>query len=287
MRQGSRVAGVGILTGWGAGIAALPADARAAAGGRAVVTLGRPELDGDRFRRATRECLLGVEAVNAMLRDSGIDREAIRGDRTALVFVTAGAYGPSNAEFIRAGRVSPAAGSEGASQERRGSSGTLHFPYTAPSAVSGEVAIEFGLTGAYVILIGGATATIDALWQATRLLAAARCDQALVLAIETFAECEALWRRARWTLPAPLVESAACALLVADDLPASYRAAASGAGVLQATVETRAGRTLAVAPLLALGLAREAGSSVARVGGTWRGRTAAIELAIAGRAARV
>jgi len=268
-RRGARVAGVGILTGWGNGVAALPANAREAAGGRAVVPLGQPVMDGERFRRATRECLLGVEAVAATLRDAGLDRAAIRGNRTALLFVTAGAYGPSNVDFVL------------------GRTGTLHFPYTAPSALSGEVAIEFGLTGAYVILIGAATATVDALWQASRLLAAGRCDSALVLAIETFADCEALWRRARWTLPAPLVESAACALLTADDAESAYRAAADDPGALQAEVETRAGRTLAAAPLIALGLARAAGGGIARVGGTWRGRTAVIELATAGGAASV
>jgi 3-oxoacyl-[acyl-carrier-protein] synthase III len=234
-----------------------------------VVALPRPALDGERFRRATRECLLGVEAVNALLRDAGLGREAIRGEETALLFVTAGAYGASNVEFL-AGRT-----------------GTLHFPYTAPSALPGEVAIEFGLTGAYVILIGGATATIDALWQASRLLAAGRCARALVLAVETFQECEALWRRARWTLPAPLVESAACALLVAGDTPAAYRAAAPDGGALAARVEARAGRTLAAAPLVALALAREAGDRTARIGGAWRGRTAAIELATDARHTRV
>ena len=287
MTRGSRVAGVGILTGWGEGVAALPADARTAAGGRAVVPLGRPALDGERFRRATRECLLGVEAVNVTLRDAAIDRASIRGDRTALLFVTAGAYGPSNAEFIVTETAGAGRAEGGQAQARRGSAGTLHFPYTAPSALSGEVAIEFGLTGAYVILIGGAPATVDALWQASRLLASGRCDQALVLAIETFAECEALWRRARWTLPAPLVEAAACALLVAADVAPVYRAAATDAGALAADVEARAGRTLTASPLVALGLARAAGGGVVRVGGAWRGRTAAIELATAGRAARV
>ena len=263
------MAGVGILTGWGEGPAALPAEARTAAAGRAVLPIDRPALDGERFRRATRECLLGVAAVQAMLADAGLDRAAIRGERTALLFVTAAAYGASNAEFL-AGRA-----------------GTLHFPYTAPSALSGEVAIEFGLTGAYVILIGGAPATIDALWQASRLLAEGRCDRALVLVVETFEECEALWRRARWTLPLPLVEAAACALLAqSDGAPAAYRAAAAPAA-LETAAETRAGRTLAGAPLIALGLARAAGESVARVTGTWRGRTAGIDLAVAREAARV
>ena len=267
MRTGACVQAVGVLTGWGEGVTALPADARAAATAHPVIRLTRPVLEGERFRRATRECLLGVAAVQQMLREAGLGREAIAGPRTALLFVTAAAYGASNVEFI-AGRA-----------------GTLHFPYTAPSALSAEVAIEFGLTGAYVILIGGAATTVDALWQAGRLLRDGRCDRALVLAVETFDECEDLWRRARWTIPAPLVEAAVCALLV----PATGAAAAEGIGTdaeLEAAVQTRAGSTLACGPLIALGLAREAGGGVTRVSATWRGRRATIDMTTTGRATR-
>jgi hypothetical protein len=263
MPTGAGVEAVGVLTGWGEGVASLPADARAAAGGRAVLPLARPVLDGDRFRRATRECLLGVVAVEAMLREAGLDRTAIRGSGTALVFVTAAAYGASNVEWLA------------------GQAGTLHFPYTAPSVLPGEVAIEFGLTGPYVILIGGASATIDALWQVGRMVAAGQCERALVLAVETFVECQALWRRARWTLPGPMVESVACALIVPAGTAPAYTATAAEVTALERTVEARAGRTLACAPLIALALARAAGCAQARVSGTWRGRTAAIELALA------
>jgi hypothetical protein len=268
MTAGARVEAVGILTGWGEGVGALPADARAAAAGRRVIPLGRPGLDGERFRRATRECLLGVAAVEAMLRDAGLDRAAIRGPGTALVFVTAAAYGASNVEWLA------------------GQAGTLHFPYTAPSVLPGEVAIEFGLTGPYVILIGGPTATVDGLWQAGRLVAGGQCRRALVLTVETFAECEALWRRARWALPGPLVESAACALIGPGDALPRYRAAADAAPLAR-VVDARAGQTLASAPLVALALARETGGPAAHVSGSWRGRTAAIELAIAARPVRV
>jgi hypothetical protein len=266
--RGVRVAAVGVLTGWGEGVAALPAAAGAAAAGRPVVPLARPSLDGGRFRRATRECLLGVAAVEAMLREGGLGREAVQGDGTALVFVTAAAYGSSNVEWL-AGQV-----------------GTLHFPYTAPSVLPGEVAIEFGLTGPYVILIGGAAATVDALWQAGRLVATGQCERALVLAVETFEEAVALWQRARWAVPGPLVEAVACALLERGDRAVAYQAVASGDG-LEEAVETRAGRTWACAPLLALALARGAGRPTALVTGTWRGRTASIELAIAEPPARV
>jgi hypothetical protein len=285
MRLGVRVEGVGLLTGWGEGVAALPVDARAAAAGRAVIPLPRPALAGERFRRATRECLLGVTAVEAMLRDAGLDREVVRGERTALVFVTAAAYAASNAEFVLAGASSPVPIEAGPVPDRRGSAGTLHFPYTAPSALPAEVAIEFGLTGAYVILIGGAAATVDALWQAGGLLVAGRCERALVLAVETFEECEALWRRARWRLPGPLVEAAACVLLGPGDGRPAYQARAAGTA-LEHAAETRAGRTLSCGPLVGLALARAAGEGTARLSGSWRGRTAAIELAIAGAAGR-
>jgi hypothetical protein len=194
-----------------------------------------------------------------MLREGGLDRQLLRGSGTALVFVTAAAYGASNVQFLAAGP------------------GPLHFPYTAPSALPAEVAIEFGLTGAYVILIGSGSATIDALWQAGGLLAAGRCERAVVLAVETFEECAPLWARARWTLPGPLVESAACVLLGPGDVPARYAARASRTSAEQ-EVERRAGHMLACGPLVALGLARAAGVGRARLSGTWRGRTAVIEL---------
>jgi hypothetical protein len=243
--RGATVAAVGLLTPWGEGIAALPADARAAAGGRRVVALARPALLGERFRRATRECLLGVAAVEALLRETGLTREAIQGSETALIYVTAAAYGAANVQFIGAGAA-----------------GALHFPYTAPSAVPGEVAIEFVLTGPYVILIGGAAATLAALRQAARLLASGRCRRALVLAVETFAECEDLWARARGLVRPPLVEAAACALLVPSAAPAPAAPAAWDAG-LEALARRRAGETLACAPLVALALSRAGDAGLA------------------------
>jgi hypothetical protein len=278
----TRVRAVGLLTGWGTGPAALPENATAAAGGRRLIALPRPALDGERFRRATRECLLGVAAVDAMLREAGLSREAIRGPDTALVYVTAAAYGASNRLFIGAGGVSPARTEGGLIEERRGSApattgaGTLHFPYTAPSAVPAEVAIEYGLRGGYVILVGGATAAIDALWQAAMLLAARRCRQALVLAVETFAECEDLWARGRWAVKGPLVEAAACALLEGDG---DVRYAAGDAPAPLATLAARrAGETLACAPLVGLALAREARETRARLTGQWRGRCNTVTL---------
>lgn len=259
--RGAAVTGLGLLTGWGEGVAALPADAHAAAGGRRVVAIPRPALEGERFRRATRECLLGIVAVEALLRDARLDRETLRGNETALVYVTAAAYGASNVDFIRS--TSP---------------GALHFPYTAPSAVPGEVAIEFGLTGPYGILIGGAAATLDALWQAALLVAGGRCRRALVLAVETVAECEGLWVRGRRLLRGPLVESAACALLVAGGAGAAYTRA-EGPSELEALARSRAGETLACAPLVALALARAAGrTGPVMLTGQWRERRAGLAL---------
>jgi hypothetical protein len=276
----TRVRGVGLLTGWGVGAAALPGDARAAAGGRRVIAMARPALDGERFRRATRECLLGVAAVEAMLGDAALTRDEIRGPDTALVYATAAAYGASNRAFIVAtddsvprtgGRVAPG--------------GTLHFPYTAPSAVPAEVAIEYGLTGGYVILVGGATATVDALWQAATLLAAGRCSRALVLSVETFEECEELWGRGRWAVRGPLVEAAACALLEGDG-DIGYGPVGAPAS-LETLAAQRAGETLACGPLVGLALAREARQPEARLTGQWRHRRAAVTLALPAYAGRI
>src|SRR5207237_206673 len=151
----TRVLGVGLLTAWGEGVAALPDDARRAAGERRVVPMATPAIAGERFRRATRECLLGVAAVGAALRDSALDRAAVAGSRTALVYVTAAAYGASNKRFIVAeaashvrandgpdGVVAIEAQSPGATEGagRAKTGGAIYFPYTAPSSVPAEVA---------------------------------------------------------------------------------------------------------------------------------------------------
>jgi len=316
------VEAVSVLTGWGQGTDALPANAAQAAGGRAVIPLGRPALDGDRFRRATRECLLGVAAVDALLRESGIDRDIIRGCSTALLYVTAAAYGSSNQAFIVAGAMRQArtesgpiekpAGSvvAGAMRQARTESGPIekpagsvvagamrqarteggliekrpgsvlpggtYFPYTAPSTMAGEVAIEFALTGPYGILIGGAAATIDALWQATRLIADGRCARALVLAVETFEECTDLYSRGRWLVKRPLVEAAACALLVPGARRVRYEVPRTPSA-LETLARARAGETFACGPLIALALTRAAGAAdPVTLTGEWRGRRAGL-----------
>ncbi len=258
---------VGVITGWGEGLHALPDDATGASGGQSSLTIERPSLDGERFRRATRECLLGVAAVQAMLAKSGRAARDIAGGATALVYATAAAYGSSNRAFVEA---APTAG-------------TLHFPYTAASAVPAEVAIEFQVTGPYVIFVGGATATIEGLAHAAGLVERGECERALVLAVETFRECEDLHARTRWLLDRPLVESAACALLG----PGSGRlrlADATAPSILARHARRRAGETLACEPLIALALGLESGDDRLHVTGEWRGRRLGLEWASLHRA---
>jgi hypothetical protein len=162
-----------------------------------VGSLGRPERAGERFRRATRECLLALAAVDALL------------------YVTAAAYGASNREFIT-----------------RGGGGT-HFAYTAPVVVPAEVAIEFGVTGPYAIFVGGAPATLRAIRHAAALLDDAVCDRALVLAVEIFDECADLFARGGRLLGRPLVEAAGCLWLergAGDLVFESRREARAGSG---------------------------------------------------------
>lgn len=259
MTAGAAVLGVGVLTGWGEGVTALPDDAERAAAGRAVIPIATPPLTGERFRRATRECMLGIAAVDAALRDAGLGRDDVRGSDTALVYVTAGAYGASNRAFIEAETT-----------------GALHFPYTAPSAVPAEVAIEFGLRGSYVILIGGATTTLEALWHASSLIRRGTARHALVLAVETFAECADLYARGRRLLGRPLVESAACAVLGRGARGPAWRPAAA-ADPLEARVQARVGETLACAPLLAAALARSEDGTQVTMTGSWRGHRAGLD----------
>ena len=62
---GMEVAAVGMVTGWGESAAALPPDAVRAAAGRRLIAARRSMATGERFRRATRECLLGIGALVA------------------------------------------------------------------------------------------------------------------------------------------------------------------------------------------------------------------------------
>ena len=251
--NGARVCAAGLVTGWGRGVDALPVDATRAAAGRAVVAAAPSPRGGDRLRRATRECRLAIDAVEALLEDGDFTRADVEGDGTALVYVTAAAYGASNRAFVEGG------------------GGALHFPYTAPSAVPAEVAIEFGLHGPYAVLIGGAVTTLDALEHAATLLRRGACGRALVLGVETFAECADLHARGRWLTGRPLVEAAVAVLLQPE--------AAGRDTAVTAPVDV-AGESLACAPLIALAVARARGGGRVAVGGRWRGRATTLTLEV-------
>jgi 3-oxoacyl-[acyl-carrier-protein] synthase III len=203
--------------------------------------------------------LLAIDAVEALLEDGVIARADIAGDGTALVYVTAAAYGASNRAFVEGG------------------GGALHFPYTAPSAVPAEVAIEFGLHGPYAVLIGGAATTIDGLEHARTLLGRGACARALVLAVETFAECADLHARARWLHDRPLVEAAAAVLLEAGGgQNGDERTMPDGTTAKDIMI----GETLACGPLIALALARAGGREDVVARGRWRGRETALTLGV-------
>ena len=263
---GAHLRAVGVITGWGEGLGALPADATRASAESSVM-IERPPIEGERFRRATRECRLGVAAVHALLAASGRAASQIAGGTTALVYVTAAAYGSSNRAFVEAAATA----------------GTLHFPYTATSAVPAEVTIEFQMTGPYVIFVGGAATTIDALAHAAGLVERGECERALVLAVETFRECEDLHARARWLLGRPLVEAAACALIESGAGRLSVTDAPAPSPLARET-RRRAGETLACEPLIALALGLESGDDRIHVTGEWRGRRLGLEWALPHRA---
>jgi hypothetical protein len=152
----------------------------------------------------------------------------------------------------------------------------MYFPYTAVSAVPAEVAIAFGLTGPYEILVGGAPATMRAIARAAALLEAGACDRALVLAVEVFEECADLFARLRSPLDGPLVEGAACLWLEPGDgtLTFERRRGRDDEG----SVRHRVGEMLACEPLAVLALARDsAGREATQVHGSWRGETARLE----------
>jgi len=253
--RGPSLRALGFLSAWGRGAAALPEDARAAAGGRRVLSLGRPAREGERFRRATREGLLALAAVEAALEDAGAPREAVGGERTALIYVTAAAYGASNRRFIE------------------GTGRSIHFPETAPAVAPAEVSIELGVSGPYAIFIGGPPTTLRAVWHAAALLEAGACDRALVLAVEIFEECEDLYARGGRLAGAPLVEAAACLWL--EPGRGEIRLEPGGGGRGTSALARRLGETLCCEPLAALDAWRRAGAAgTLDLTGRWRGQRA-------------
>ena len=222
---------------------------------RTLQSLGRPGPRDTRSRRATRECLLALAAVDAMLEDGHASRDAIAGERTALLYTTAAGYAASNRSFIEGG-------------------GGIHFAYTAPAVVPAEVAIEFGVTGPYAIFLGGPPATLRAIWQAGILLDSGACDRALVLAVEIFEECSDLYARAPRLVGQPLVEAAGCLWLEPGKGRLVYESL-RGEGRRTRAPRADSGEMLGCAPLAALDRWRRGGGvSPLELVGAWRGERA-------------
>src|ERR1041384_6745985 len=128
-RHASTVHGSASLRRWGSGLQSLPTLPPVVTQGQRVLPVATPELASERLRRATRECLLGMAAVQAALDHSCLAPHEVAGARTALVYASASSYVAANWAFVT-----------------RTTENALHFPYTAPSAVPAEVTIEFGIT---------------------------------------------------------------------------------------------------------------------------------------------
>ena len=266
-----RIAGVGLLTGWGEGVSVLPSPGTVIDAD--VVTVPTPTLAGERFRRATRECLLGVAAVHAALADAGLGADALAGERTGFLYASATAYAAANRAFLE---------DEAAT--------TLHFPYTAPSALPGEVTIEFGIRGPYVHVMGGGPATLECLWYAARWLDEGRADRVLVLTVEAVQEVRDLFARAGRLIRRPLLESAVCLLLEPGRGGSLVLAGGAGGGLAAAIAAVRQsapptaplapvgpGEALASGPLIGLARARAAHPGAAvLLQAAWRDEQAAM-----------
>src|SRR5262245_33025667 len=231
------------------------AQAPCGADDRAAYSFGRPAPRETRSRRATRECLLALAAVDAMLEDGEASRDAIAGERTALLYSTAACYAASNRSFIEGG-------------------GGIHFAYTAPAVVPAEVAIEFGVTGPYAIFLGGPPATLRAIWQAALLLESGSCDRALVLAVEIFEECADLFARAPRLVGRPLVEVAACLWLEPGHGRLVFESSRAD-GRRSRAIQADEGEMLGCGPLAVLDRWRRSGGKAPlRLSGAWRGEQA-------------
>ena len=255
MRRAPVVRGLALLSPWGRGAAALPGDAATAACGQAVLSLGRPAREGERWRRATREGLLALAAVEAAVEDAGGSPADVAGDGTALIYVTAAAYAPSNRRFI----------------EGRG--GGIHFAETAPAVAPAEVAMALGVSGPYAIMLGGPPTTLRAVAHAASLLERGACERALVLAVEIFDECADLYLRGGRLTGRPLVEAAACCWLEPGDGRLSLGPGGPRRG--RAPIARRLGESLSVEPLAALDAWRAAGAAgTLELTARWRGEGA-------------
>jgi hypothetical protein len=144
--------------------------------------------------------LFAAAAAKGAVADAGLGEADLAGPRTGILYASATGYAAANRAFLE-----------------DETSTTLHFPYTSPSAVPGEVTIELGIRGTFVNLMGGAPATLQALWWAARWLAEGRAERVLVIAVEALHEVGDLFRRARRLYAGPLIEGAVSVLLDAGE----------------------------------------------------------------------
>jgi 3-oxoacyl-[acyl-carrier-protein] synthase II len=120
-----------------------------------------------RLMRMDRLCALALVACDAALADAGAP--ALDGDATAVVFGTVYGCHATNEDYERS--------------RAQGASPRL-FAYTLPSSPTGEVAIHYRLRGPALTFASGATAPLDALDAARRLVADGRAARALVVAAD-------------------------------------------------------------------------------------------------------
>ena len=226
-----------------------------------------------------------------MLADAGLSADAIRGRRRRCLatrprmdrrrrFIVAGPRGRLGPQVA----VSGGDWLDPATTVRGGRRPVFTFRTLLPIAVPAEVAIEYGVRGGYVLLVGGATAGVEALWQAAHAVAGRplparrRADGRDVQRVRGPVGARPLGVRG------PLVEAAACALLEGEG-DVRY-AAASVAAPLETLADRRAGETLACGPLVGLALAHDAGDEQASLTGHWRGRRMGVTLALAAAGAQ-
>ncbi len=121
--------------------------------------------------RSDRFCQLGLQAVEAALYDAKFECDERNRERTAIVVGTAFGCHATNAEHFRQLL-------DGETVRPR------RFTYTLPSAVAGEIAIQFAIRGPVLTLAGSLCTGLDALDEAQRLIGRGGADHALVVAID-------------------------------------------------------------------------------------------------------
>ena len=189
------IRGIGVMTGWGEG-PPRPRSGRSRRPRHAPVTVPTPALGGDRFRRATRECLLAVAVAKAAV------AETLDVPRPSWPVPAPGCCTRARR------RTRPPIGRSSRTRRRRRC--TSRTPRRA--RCPGEVTIEFGIRGPSSIS-----------WAALRRLSRAlvccavagrrRADRVLVLGSRRCTRCGTCSVRHAVFTPRPLVEGTSCLLL--------------------------------------------------------------------------